>query len=120
MFSLVLKDGTSIELKDYMDLSTILVKSADKGSLVETWNKFTQSNVSEVQIMKDDVVFASFENVLLDSVSIREQEDGTLLTIFALRQKTEVELLKEQTAAQADTIDMLTGCVLEMSEVVYA
>lgn len=132
-YNLILKDGTKVALNDYMGIGMILVESADKDSLMETWDKLKPENVSEIQITKDDVVIASFENVLLDSVMSREK-DGVIITNFAMRLKTETELLKEKTEAleseseetkaqmedQTETINMLTECLLEMSEAVYA
>ena len=118
---MILKDGTTVELEGGSSLGSMQVVFSDKASMVETWDKFTDENLKSVQITNGNgAVIAEYADLILVSVTSTEQEDGTILTTFSLREKTEVELLKEQTAQQAETIDMLTGCVLEMSEVIYA
>lgn len=110
---LVLKDGTTVELESGASLGSMQVVFADKASMVETWDKFTGENLKTVQITDGNgTVIAEYTDLVLASVTSTEQEGGTILTTFALRQKSEVELLKEETA-------MLTECLLEMSEVVY-
>lgn len=117
---LILADGTTVEIEAGSSLGSMQVVFADKESMVETWDKFTDENLKSVQITDGNgAVIAEYTDLVLVSVSSTEKEDGTILTTFALREKTEVELLKEQTAQQEETIDMLTGCILEMSEIIY-
>lgn len=121
MDKLILANGTEIEIESGAVLSAIKVVFADKDSMVETWDAMTDENLKTVQIADSNgSVIAEYTDLVLDHVSSTEQEDGTILTTFALREKTEVELLKEQTTAQAEQMEMLTACVLEMSEQVYA
>ena len=117
---LVLADGTEIALESGASLGSMQVVFADKVSMVETWDKFADANLKTVQITDGNGnVLAEYTDLVLVSVTSTEQADGTILTTFALREKSEVELLKEQTAAQAEQMEMLTACVLEMSEKVY-
>ena len=110
---LVLADGTKIALESGASLGSMKAVFADKASMVETWDKFTDENLKTVQITDGNgAVLAEYTDLVLVSVTSTEKEDGTILTTFALREKSEVELLKEETA-------MLTECLLEMSEVVY-
>ena len=118
---LILKDGTTVELESGALLGSMQSVFSDKASMVETWDKFTDENLKSVQITDGNgTVLAEYTDLVLVSVTSTEQEDETILTTFALREKTEVELLKEQTTAQAEQMEMLTACVLEMSEQVYA
>lgn len=118
---LTLADGTTLELESGSTLGKMQVIFSDKESMVETWDSLTNENLKSVQMHSaDGTLIAEYADLVLSSVTSTEQEDGTILTTFALRQKTEVELLKEQTAAQAEQMEMLTACVLEMSETVYA
>lgn len=117
---LILKDGTTVELESGASLGSMQVVFSDKASMVETWDKFTDENLKSVQITDGNgTVLAEYTDLVLVSVTSTEQEDETILTTFALREKTEVELLKEQNAALEAQTAMLTECVLEMSEVVY-
>ena len=118
---LVLADGTTFEIENGSVLGKMQIIFPDKASMVDAWDKFTGDNLKSVQITDPEgTLNAEYTDLVLDSVTSTEQEDGTILTTFVLRQKTEVELLKEQTAAQAEQMEMLTACVLEMSETVYA
>ena len=117
---LVLADGTEIALESGASLGSMQVVFADKVSMVETWDKFADANLKTVQITDGNGnVLAEYTDLVLVSVTSTEQADGTILTVFALRQKSEVELLKEQLAVQEEQTAMLTACVLEMSEKVY-
>lgn len=117
---LVLADGTTVELESGASLGSMQSVFSDKASMVETWDKFTDENLKSVQITDGNgTVLAEYTDLVLVSVTSTEQEDETILTTFALREKTETELLKEQMAAQQEETAMLTECVLEMSEVVY-
>lgn len=117
---LVLADGTNVELESGASLGSMKVVFSDKASMVETWDKFTDENLKSVQITDGNgTVLAEYTDLVLASVTSTEQEDETILTTFALREKTEVELLKEQNAALEAQTAMLTDCLLEMSEVVY-
>ena len=121
MDKLILKDGTNVEIKNGAALGGMQVVFDNKASMVETWDKFTDENLKSIQIEdKNGTLIAEYSDLVLSSVTSIEELDGTILTTFALRQKTEVELLKEQAAAQAEHMEMLTACVLEMSETVYA
>ena len=117
---MILKDGTTVEIEAGSSLGSMQSIFIDKASMVETWDKFTDENLKSVQITDgNDAVIAEYTDLVLASVTSTEQEDGTILTTFALREKTETELLAEKTKALEEQNAMLTECVLEMSEVVY-
>lgn len=117
---LILKDGTTVELESGALLGSMQSVFSDKASMVETWDKFTDENLKSVQITDGNgTVLAEYTDLVLVSVTSTEQEDGTILTTFALRGKTATELLAEKTKALEEQNAMLTECVLEMSEVVY-
>lgn len=117
---LVLADGTTVELESGASLGGMQVVFSDKASMVETWDKFTDENLKNVQITDGNgTVLAEYTDLILVSVTSTEREDGTILTMFALREKTETELLAEKTKALEEQNAMLTDCLLEMSEIVY-
>ena len=117
---LILADGTTVEIEAGSSLGSMQVVFADKESMVETWDKFTDENLKSVQITNGNgAVIAEYTDLILVSATSTEKEDGTILTTFALREKTETELLAEKTKALEEQNAMLTECVLEMSEVVY-
>lgn len=113
MTNLILANGTTLELQDNSTLANMLVVFPTKEAMVEAWDAMKPANLASVTIKNEnDTVIAEYNNLVLVSVNSTEQEDGSILTSFMLREKTETELLKEQTA-------MLTECLLEISEVVY-
>lgn len=117
---LVLADGTNVELESGAQLGGMQSVFSDKASMVKTWDAMTDENLKSVQIMDSNgSVIAEYTDLVLASVTSTEQEGGTILTTFALREKTETELLAEKTKALEEQNAMLTECVLEMSEVVY-
>lgn len=117
---LVLADGTNVELEIGAQLGSMKAVFVTKELMVAMWDKFTDENLKSVQITDGNgTVLAEYTDLVLVSVTSTEQEDETILTTFALREKTEVELLKEQNAALEAQTAMLTDCLLEMSEVVY-
>ena len=118
---LVLTDKTQIEIESGSTLDNVIIIFSDKESMIQSWDKMTQDNLKSVKITdENDVEIAEYNDLVLSYVTSIEQEDGTILTTFAFREKTEVELLKEKAAIQAEQMEVLTACVLEMSEAVYA
>lgn len=109
---LVLADGTTVELESGASLGNMKAVFADKASMVETWDKFTDENLKTVQITDGNgTVLAEYTDLILVSVTSTEQADGTILTTFVLREKSEVELLKEQNAALEEQTAMLSMTV---------
>ena len=117
---LILEDGTEIVLENGAQLGGMQSVFSDKDSMVKAWDAMTDENLKTVQIKDaNGTVTAEYTDLVLASVTSTEQEDETILTTFALREKTETELLAEKTKALEEQNAMLTECVLEMSEVVY-
>lgn len=109
---LVLADGTTVELESGASLGNMKAVFADKASMVETWDKFTDENLKTVQITDGNgTALAEYTDLILVSVTSTEQEDRTILTTFALREKSEVKLLKEQNAALEEQTAMLSMTV---------
>lgn len=95
--TLILKDGSAIEMEPGGNLSDIKVISETKYNMLSTWDKLTEDNLSEVKIKnRDGIVVSNFKSLLLVSETSTIQGDGTILTSFHLREKTEVELLRER------------------------
>lgn len=95
--TLILKDGSAIEMEPGGNLSDIKVISETKYNMLSTWDKLTEDNLSEVKIKNGDgIVVSNFKSLLLVSETSTIQGDGTILTSFHLREKTEVELLRER------------------------
>lgn len=117
--TLILKDGTVIELEAGASLGALQVLSVDKASMVSTWDKLTRDNLSSVQIKNEEgAVIGNDTDLLLVSETSVVQEDGSVITTYNLRQKTEMEKILERLAAVEETTDILTMDALTGGEAV--
>lgn len=104
---LVLADATEINMEFNSNVHGIIVKSATKEAMVATWKKLTNDNLKFVQFKTDGVVSAEYVDlVLVDEKSI-VQTDGSIITEFHLREKTDIEKLRELVASQSAEIAAL-------------
>ena len=101
-----------------MKLNFIKSQSSVKPELVDTTSSknvvYIRQNIVEVQ--KDDTTFYDYEEAKLTKDEYKEylaelETQDTLETI---------ENLKSENKSLAEQVDMLTGCILEMSEVIYS
>lgn len=100
---LIMKDGTEIELETGASLGSLGVLSTDKAAMVSTWDRLTAENLSEVRIKNGDgLVVGSYTGLVLVSETSTVQADGSILTCYNVREKTELEKQLEANAAQTD------------------
>lgn len=108
---MVLKDGTELPLESISSMGGICVKFADKTAFVDIWNKLIPENLSELQIKTaSGIVAARYEDMVLGNPQIRDiyvDEFGAVQATFCIREKTELELLKERVGAVEETTDVL-------------
>lgn len=117
--TLIFNDETTVDLESGSALDDIKVLSATKQDMLTAWNKFTELNLRSVQIKNpEDVLIGTYENLILESETSAIQPDGTILTNFKLREKTEVELLKEQIAAMEVQQEVQDGAIADLGEAV--
>ena len=115
--TLVLKDGSIIELESGASLSALVVLSSTKEDFVATWNKFTVENLSEVMVKSGSgVVVANYTNLVLVNETSTITDDG-ISTVFNLREKWEIEIRLDAIEAgqeiQNEAIDDLATVVAE-------
>lgn len=88
-----LKDGTEIELQSGASLSALSVLSVSKSTMIDTWDKLTGDNLSEVQILNSNgLVVGNYTNLILISETSVVNAGGSVLTNFNLREKTQQEI----------------------------
>ena len=89
---MILKDNTTIELEAGAYLQNIQVVSADRAGMVATWEKMTADNLSSVQIQTGDgLTVGTYTDLVLVSETSTVSPDGTVLTSYHLREKTDEE-----------------------------
>lgn len=117
---LVLADGTGISLEDGASIGNMCVVSADRQAMLDTWVKLTPDNLRQVQITTDGEVSGQYSNLILDHETSAVQEDGSILTSFALRQKTQVEMLQEEVAELRAGQNIQDGAIADLGAITSA
>lgn len=90
--TMILKNGTIIELEAGASLGALQVTAADRAAMVATWKVLTQDNLSTVRIKNGDgVVVGNYTDLVLVSETSVIATDGAVLTTYSLREKTAEE-----------------------------
>lgn len=119
--TMTLKDGTIIELEAGASLGDIKVTAADRNAMASTWSKLTQDNLSEVTIKNGDgLVCGKYTDLMLVSETSTVAADGSVLTSYRLREKTDEErrldALEEGQAVQDGAISDLGSATSALAE----
>ena len=100
-----------------MKLEFYKSSSSVKPELIDTTSSkkvvYIRQNIVEVQ--KDDTVFYEYDEVKLTKDEYKEYLDE----MKAQDTLKVIENLKTENQALLEQVDMLTNCVLEMSEIIY-
>lgn len=89
---LILKDKTEIELEAGASLGTLQVASADRATMLATWELLTPGNLSQVQVKNGEgLTVGTYKDLILVSETSVITADNTILTTYNLREKTDVE-----------------------------
>lgn len=116
---LVLKDLTEIELETGGNLGNLGVLFTDKAAMVGTWDKLTLENLSAVQIKNGDgLVVGNYMDLVLASETSIVQLDGSVLTSFNIREKTDVEKLLDRLDAVEEGQAVQDGAIMDVAEIV--
>ena len=101
-----------------MKLEFYKSSSSVKPELIDTTSSkivvYIRQNIVEVQ--KDDTIFYEYDEAKITKDEYKEYLDE----IKAQDTLKVIENLKTENQALLEQVDMLTNCVLEMSEVVYS
>ncbi len=116
---LILTNQSEIEIESASSLSDIKVVSETKYDMISAWDMLTPDNLKSVQIQNEDgVVVANYENLVLDNETSTIRTDGKILTSFRLREKTEVELLREEVNLLKEGQEVQDGAIIDLGEAV--
>lgn len=118
---LVLKDLTEIELETGGSLGNLGVLFTGRAAMAETWEKLTQDNLSAVQIRNGDgLVAGNYKDLVLVSETSAVRPDGSVLTAFNIRGKTDMEKLSDRLDTVEEGQAVQDGAIMDMAEVVSA
>lgn len=90
--TMILKDGTAIELEAGASLGAVQVSVADRATMLQTWEKLTEDNLAEVQLQNGSgLTIGTYKDLVLVSETSVMAANGTVTTTYSLREKTDVE-----------------------------
>ena len=97
---MILKNNLEVEFETGASLGALQVVSADRAAMLATWELLTPDNLSQVQIKNGaGLTGGTHTDLVLASETSVVASDGTVLTTYSLRPKTDVERLEEKVAA---------------------
>lgn len=104
--TMILKNGTIIELEAGASLTALQVKATDRTDMVATWALFTPENLAEVQVKnRDGLTVGNYTDLVLASETSTVATDGGVLTTYSLREKTPEEKRLDALEAGQDVQD---------------
>lgn len=116
---LILSNNSEISIESGSSLSDMKVLSDTKYNMVSTWESMTEENLKHIEIQVDDgTIVGTYENILLENETSTIQQDGKILTSFYLREKTDVELLRERVEQLENGQEVQDGAISDLGEAV--
>lgn len=115
---LILKDGTTIELESGSSLDAIKAATENRETMLKQWEMLTPENLKEVKVQNGDGLTIGIykELVLLSETSV-VASDGSVLTTYSLREKTDIE--KRLEALEAGQ-EIQNGAISDLGSVTSA
>ena len=90
--TMILKDGTTVELEAGASLAAIQVAAADRTAMLQVWQKLTEENLAEVQIKNGSgLTVGTYTDLMLVSETSTVDADGAVTTTYNLREKSTIE-----------------------------
>ena len=112
---LILRDGAAIELEAGASLGAIQVSASDRSAMLQIWEKLTEGNLAEVNIQNGSgLPVGIYKNLVLVSETSIVKKDGTVITTYCLREKTDMEKRLDNVEAGQAIQD---GAIADLGEV---
>lgn len=119
MDKLILNNQTQINIENSSSISDMKVLSDTKYDMVSAWESLTEENLKHIEIQNEDgIAIGNYDNILLDSETSTIQSDGKILTSFHLREKTEIELLRERIEQLESGQEVQDGAISDLGTAV--
>ena len=114
---LILKNGAEIKLEAGAYIGAIQVLSADRAAMLATWELLTPDNLAAVQIKNSaGLTVGTYTDLVLVSETSVVASDGTVLTTYSLRPKTDVERLTERVAVVEEGQQVQDGAINDVAK----
>lgn len=119
MEKLILNNQTQINIESVSSISDMKVLSDTKYDMVSVWDMLTEENLKHIEIQNEDgIVIGNYDNILLESETSTIQSDGKILTSFHLREKTEIEILRERIEQLESGQEVQDGAISDLGTAV--
>lgn len=115
MLKLILSNGEEIAVKDGSTLFDLIIEPSQISSM---WGNFTESNLKIVKLMSEDGDLHDQRSDLAVDHEWSVREKGEVVSHFYLREKNEVELLREQVADLTAQLNVHDGAIADMGEAI--
>lgn len=116
---LILSNNQEINIESGSSLSDMKVLSETKYDMISVWDMLTEEHLNHIEILAGDgTVVGTYDNILLENETSTIQPDGKILTSFNLREKTEVELLKERIEQLESSQEVQDGAISDLGSAV--
>lgn len=113
---MILKDGTEKELEAGGSLGALQVLSADRAAMLATWELLTPDNLSQVQIKNGaGLTVGTYTDLVLVSETSVVASDGTVLTTYSMRPKSDVERLAERVTVVEEGQQVQDGAINDVA-----
>ena len=111
---MILRNNATIDLEAGASLANIQVAAADRADMVEIWGKLTEDNLSSVQIQTGaGLTVGTYTDLMLVSETSTVAADGSVLTSYHLREKTDAE---KRLDALGEGQEVLNGAVDDLGK----
>lgn len=119
MEKIILNNQSQLNIETGSSLSDMKILSDTKYDMVSKWDMFNEENLKHIEIQTEDgTVIGTYDNILLDSETSTIQPDGKILTNFHLREKTDIELLREEVKALKEVQEVQDGAISDLGTAV--
>ena len=96
-------------------LGAIQVSASDRSAMLQIWEKLTEGNLAEVNIQNGSgLTVGIYKNLVLVSETSIVKKDGTVITTYCLREKTDMEKRLDNVEAGQAIQD---GAIADLGEV---
>ena len=105
-----------VELEAGASLGALQVLSADRAAMLATWELLTPDNLAAVQIKNGaGLTVGTYTDLVLVSETSVITSDGTILTTYSLRTKTDVERIAERVTAVEEGQQVQDGAINDVA-----
>ena len=105
-----------VELEAGASMGALHVLSANRAAMLATWELLTPDNLAAVQIKNGaGLTVGTYTDLVLVSETSVVASDGTVLTTYSLRPKTDVERIAERVTAVEEGQQVQDGAINDVA-----